>query len=77
VVLRVGIVVSDTDRTANRRFAVSVHVQRESEPWSERPPVLFAAFFAGEIRIAREEETQRGSPEHRALDSSRAALFAE
>src|SRR5262249_431286 len=59
MVLRVGIVISDSGRRAHRGLAVAIHIPGESQAWRKFPPVQIAAAFSRESRIAGEIEAQR------------------
>src|SRR5215469_14279546 len=76
MILRIGIVVSDSCRSADRSLAISVHVPRKPKARRELPPVAVPAALSLKSRISRKGEAQRSFLKHRAPHACRPGLIA-
>ena len=76
MILRIGIVVSDSRRSADRSLAISVHVPRKPKARRELPPVAVPAALSLKSGISRKGEAQRSFLKHRAFHACRPGRIA-
>src|SRR5262249_20817857 len=75
-ILRIGIVVSDSRRSADRSLAISAHVPRKSKARRELPPVAVPAALSLKSRTSSKGEAQRSVLKHRAPHACRPRRIA-
>src|SRR5690242_16902332 len=80
MVLRIGVVVAKSRRSADGCLAVSAYIPCKSKAGRELPPVSIAAALSLKSRIARKSKAKRGLLKHGAAHTcgpSRLAVFSD
>src|SRR5262245_31925284 len=75
--LRVGIVVSNSARSADRRSTIPADIPCESKTRRKDPPIIVPPLLTRESWISRKIEAQRRLRECRTLDAGDAVFFTK